>query len=340
MVESFFVHSPRGRNAVLPLYRLGTDARGANLRSRLQNAADSAILSMLPTDASGDKNDGVFFCMQNYKIVADSSCDFTALDGASFEAAPLKIITAEHEYTDDAALDVASMVETLLTYNGKSSTSCPNVGDWLGAFGDAEHVFCVTITGTLSGSYNSAMQAKSHYEELYPDRRVYVLNSLSAGAEIGLILRKIKELVQTDLSFEEICKQIEAYSAKTGLLFVLESMQNLANNGRVSPLVAKMAGLLGIRVIGKASDRGDLEQLHKARGEKKMIETTVQTLIDLGLKTGKVFIAHCLNEPAAQKLKEALAAKLPAVVATIYPTGGLCSFYAEKGGLMIGFEKV
>lgn len=278
--------------------------------------------------------------MQNYKIVADSSCDFTALDGACFEAAPLKIITSACEYTDDAKLNVEEMVNTLLTYSGKSSTSCPNVGDWLGAFGDAEYVFCVTITATLSGSYNSAMQAKSHYEELYPGRRVYVLNSLSAGAEIGLILHKMRELVQTDLSFDEVCAEIDAYSKQTGLLFVLESMQNLASNGRVSPLVAKMAGLLGIRVIGKASDRGDLEQLHKARGEKKMIDVTVQTLMDLGLKTGKVFIAHCMNEPAAQKVKEALAATLPEAQVTVYKTGGLCSFYAEKGGLMIGFEKV
>ncbi len=278
--------------------------------------------------------------MQNYKIVADSSCDFTTLDGVNFEAAPLKIITDETEYTDNDSLDVENMVETLLHYSGRSSTSCPNVGDWLSAFGDAEHVFCVTITGTLSGSYNSAMQAKSHYEELYPGRRVYVLNSLSAGAEIGLILYKIKELVQTELSFDEICTEIEAYSAKTGLLFVLESMKNLANNGRVSPLVAKMAGLLGIRVIGRASERGDLEQLHKARGEKKMIDATVETLKDLGLKTGKAFIAHCMNEDAASALQNALQTALPEVQTTVYKTGGLCSFYAEKGGLMIGFEKV
>lgn len=278
--------------------------------------------------------------MQSYKIVADSSCDFTKLEGVNFEAAPLKIITAEKEYTDNAELNVEEMVTALLTYSGKSSTSCPNVGDWLGAFGDAEHIFCVTITGTLSGSYNAAMQAKATYEELYPGRRVYVLNSLSAGAEIGLILHKMKELVLAGKEFDEICTEIDAYRQKTGLLFVLESMKNLANNGRVSPLVAKMAGLLGIRVIGKASDRGDLQQLHKARGEKRMLETTAETLKELGLKTGKVFIAHCLNSEAAEKLKALLKAKLPKVQTTVYKCGGLCSFYAEKGGLMIGFEKV
>ncbi len=277
--------------------------------------------------------------MNRFKIVADSSCDFTAMEGVTFEAAPLKIITAEKEYIDDASLDVESMVNTLLAYSGKSSTSCPNVGDWLAAFGDAEYVLCVTITATLSGSYNAAMQAKAHYEELYPDRKVYVLNSLSAGAEIGLILHKMRELVQAGKDFDAICKEIDDYCKGTGLLFVLESMKNLANNGRVSPLVAKMAGLLGIRVIGKASDKGDLEQLHKARGEKKMIETTVSTLRELGLKTGKVYIAHCMNPSAAEKLRDALKEALPQAEATVYSTGGLCSFYAEKGGLMIGFEK-
>ena len=277
--------------------------------------------------------------MNRFKIVADSSCDFTSMEGVAFEAAPLKIITAEREYTDDASLDVESMVNTLLAYNGKSSTSCPNVGDWLAAFGDAEYVLCVTITATLSGSYNAAMQAKAHYEELYPDRKVYVLNSLSAGAEIGLILHKMQELIGEGKPFETVCKEIDEYAKSTGLLFVLESMKNLANNGRVSPLVAKMAGLLGIRVIGKASDKGDLEQLHKARGEKKMIETTVSTLRELGLQKGKVFIAHCLNEPAANNLQAALGKELPQAQVTVYKTGGLCSFYAEKGGLMIGFEK-
>ena len=278
--------------------------------------------------------------MNRFKIVADSSCDFTSVEGVPFEAAPLKIITAENEYVDDATLDVRGMVDTLLHYKGKSSTSCPNVGDWLAAFGDSQYVFCVTITATLSGSYNAAMQAKAHYEELYPERKVFVLNSLSAGAECGLLVHKLRDLVLEGKDFETICKEIQEYASHTGLVFVLESMKNLANNGRVSPLVAKMAGLLGIRVVGRASERGDLEQLHKPRGEKKTLETTAQTLKDLGLKKdGKVYIGHCFNQAAAEGVKAILNRELPEVQVSIYLTGGLCSFYAEKGGLMIGFEK-
>jgi len=275
----------------------------------------------------------------NIKIVADSSADMLELSSVEFESAPLKIITAQKEYVDDASLDVYQMVNDLQNYKGKSSTSCPNQSDWLDAFGDAEQVFCVTITGTLSGSFNAALLAKEAYEQLHPNRRVFVLNSLSAGPEIGLIIEKLQELILACKGFDEICEEITKYSKKTGLLFMLESMKNLANNGRVSPIVAKMAGLLGIRVVGKASDRGDLEPLNKCRGEAKALETIVQHLKSLGLKKGKVRIAHCFNENAGKALKEIIQSKFEKVQVELYKCRGLCSFYAEKGGLLVGFEK-
>lgn len=121
---------------------------------------------------------------------------------------------------------------------------------------------------------------------------------------------------------------------------MLESMRNLANNGRVSPLVAKMAGILSIRVVGKASDKGDLEQLNKCRGDKKSLETIVQHLKSLGLKKGKVRIAHCFNEKAGKALKELIQKEFSKVQVELYRCRGLCSFYAEKGGLLVGFEKL
>lgn len=273
------------------------------------------------------------------KIVADSSADVFKLDGVPFESTPLKIITADKEFVDDESLDLLAMVNYLQSYKGKSSTSCPNPADWLTAFGDADEVFCVTITGTLSGSYNAAMVAKATYEEQHPDRKVFVLNSLSAGPEIALMIERLKELINEGRSFDDVCSEISKYSQKTGLLFMLESMKNLANNGRVSPLVAKMAGLLGIRVVGKASDEGDLEPLNKVRGEIKALETIVQHLKELGLKKGKVLIAHCFNEAAGNQLKELIKGKFEKVQVTIHRCKGLCSFYAEKGGLLVGFER-
>ena len=144
------------------------------------------------------------------KIVADSSCDLKELSKVCFSFAPLKISTKEKEFVDDEKLDIKTMVEYLHAYKGKSSSSCPNTHDWLNAFGDAENVYCVTITSNLSGSYNSAMLAKKQYEETYPDRKVLVLDSLSTGPEMALILEKIEELVLLGNSFEEISEIIKA----------------------------------------------------------------------------------------------------------------------------------
>lgn len=121
---------------------------------------------------------------------------------------------------------------------------------------------------------------------------------------------------------------------------MLESMKNLANNGRVNPLVAKAAGLLGIRVIGKASDKGDLEQLSKCRGEEKAINFMADFIEKAGCKIGKIRISHCFNLSAAQNLKEKLKTRLKKADITIHSAKALCSFYAEKGGLLVGFEKI
>ncbi len=274
-----------------------------------------------------------------FKIVTDSSSDVLKLESVDFQSAPLKIITMEKEFTDDENLNVKDMVEFLSEYKGKSSTSCPNQNDWLNTFGDAERIFCITITATLSGSYNSAMLAKQMYEEMYPDRKVYVFNSLSTGPEMALIIDKIKELILAGTDYEEICEKIEEYSNHTGLIFVLQSMRNLSNNGRVSHLAARMAGILGIRAVGKASTKGDLEMLQKCRGEAKTLQCITEILKNEGLVSGRVKITHCLNEKTAYLLKEKILNSFPDVSIEIYASRGLCSFYAENGGMIIGFEK-
>lgn len=277
--------------------------------------------------------------LSEIKIVADSSSDVFAFEGIPFASSPLKIITAQKEYVDNGKLDTENMVNELLSYNGKSSTACPSPSDWLDAFEDAKFIFCITITSNLSGSYNSALIAKEDYETQHPDRKVFVFDSLSTGPEMKLIIEKISELINEGLEFEEICRKVTSYSEETGLLFMLESMRNLANNGRVSHLTAKAAGLLGIRVVGKASDIGTLEVLDKCRGEKKALRNILENMIKLGFKGGKVRISHCFNLSAAQSLNAIITEAFPDALTEIYSAGGLVSFYAEKGGLLIGFEK-
>ena len=274
----------------------------------------------------------------SFKIVSDSASNILRLPGVAYACVPLKIITDQAEYTDNENLDVAQMVTDLRQYKGRSSTSCPNVQEWLSAFGGAKYIVAIAITSNLSGSCNAAFQAKQQYEQENPGAKVLVVDSLSAGPEMGLLIEKAKELILQKLPIEQIGEKLEAYRQKTHLLFSLESLNNLARNGRVNPAVAKIAGVLGIRAVGRASDVGTLEQLHKCRGEKKALETIFSEMLSRGFQGGKVRIAHCLNSPAATKLKESILSVFPKSDVHIEPTTALCSFYAEQGGLMIGFE--
>lgn len=274
----------------------------------------------------------------NVKIVADSSANLLAYDKFPYASVPLKIIAGDTEFVDDAALDTGVMLDFLEGYPGKSGTACPSVGEWLEAFGDAQYVFTVAITSNLSGCHNAAVQAKAVYEERYPERRVCCLDTLSTGPEMVLIVEKLQELLESGLSFGETETAIREYMKKTHLMFMLESVDNLAKNGRVSPLIAKAVGFLNIRIVGKASDVGTLQQLHKCRGEKKGLETLLSEMEAHGFAGGKVRINHAHNPAAAEALLNLVRSRYPNIEPTIQPMTGLCCFYAERGSVMIGFE--
>lgn len=278
--------------------------------------------------------------MRTVKLVADSAANLMELNSVAFDVAPLKIITADREFVDDQNLNLGDIVHYFESYKGRSQTSCPNPEDWLKAFGEADDVLCVTITSGLSGSYNAACIAKEMYEAEHPGRRVFVIDSLSAGPEQTLIVEKLEALIGEGKTYEEICSYIPEYQKKTGLLFMLESLKNFAANGRVPPAVAKIAGVLGIRIVGKASEQGTLEPTDKCRGEAKSLNAILKHLKESGLKTGKVRLAHCMNEAAANTLKRMIEAELPGVTIQIGKNLGLCSYYAEKGGILVGFEKI
>ncbi len=274
----------------------------------------------------------------NFRIVADSAADLFTLDAVPFSVASLKIITDEKEFHDTKDLNVSEMVDYLKTYKGKSSSSCPNPDEWLEAFGDSKFVFAVAITSGMSGSCNSAEIAKSIYESEHPERKVFVVDSLSAGPGQAILVEKLHELIVSGLDFDSICNKIKEYQKRTNLLFVLQSLTNFSNNGRVSPAVAKIAGILGICIVGTASQSGTLEPLQKCRGLSKSLDAIVDTLKSSGFAGGKILIAHCFNESGANELKNRILSKFKTANIKIYKTHGLCSFYAEKGGILVGFE--
>ncbi len=278
--------------------------------------------------------------MRKIKIVSDSSSDLTELKHADFAYAPMKLIAEGKEFVDDDSLNVKESVDFFSEYKGKSQTSCPNTGDWINAFGDADDIICVTITSGLSGSYNTACAAKKIYEDEYEGKRVFVLDSLSAGPEITLLVEKLEEYVSDGMEYEEICRRITEYRNRTGLLFILKSLKNFANNGRVSPALARIVEFLGICIVGQASEKGTLDPLHKCRGEARALSAVANDMKEFGVSSGKISIAHCENEVGALRLRTLLQATFSHAKIEIHKLRGLCSFYAEKGGILIGIEKI
>ena len=136
-----------------------------------------------------------------FRIVADSSSNVLVREDPNYTTVPLKVVAAK-EYVDNTELDLPGMIEDLKHHKGKSGTSCPNVGEWLEAFGDAEYVFGVTITKYLSGSYNAAQQAAETYMEEHPGRKVFIIDSLSAGPEMPMIVDKIRQCEAEGMDFE------------------------------------------------------------------------------------------------------------------------------------------
>ena len=222
--------------------------------------------------------------MDQIRIAADSSCDLLTMDGVDFVSVPLTVRTAVEEFRDDAALNVDAMVTTLRGTKGRTFSACPNIADWESAFGESGDVLAFTITSSLSGSCSAALAAKKRCEEQNPSRRIFVVDTLSAGPEIALLIEKSAAELRSGKSFEEVCTAVQQYQRRTHLLFALESMHNLAQSGRISKLAATMAGVLGIRAVGQASEEGTLEMLGKCRGARKTQELLLSEMVRLGYR--------------------------------------------------------
>ncbi len=272
------------------------------------------------------------------KIVADSSCDIWELNGVDFAVAPITISTDNKHYVDNQELDVHLMSEELAKYKGVSHTACPSVGSWLDCYEGYDEVFVITLTGSMSGTYNSAMTAKGIYEEENENVKVHVFDSLSTGPEMRLLIEKLKEMIEEDLPFEEIVEKGQDYLNHSRLFFALKSLHNFAMNGRVSKAVASAIGVLNISIFATASEEGTIQQISKCRGEKKVVKSMIEHLENAGYHGGKVRISHAENLKLAQNVRDKILEIYPNADIIIYPMGGLCTYYAEIGGLLVGCE--
>lgn len=272
------------------------------------------------------------------KIIADSSADIKAVEGVCFQSVPMTIRAGGRDFVDNEQLDTAAMLDFLASHNGPSGTACPGPENWMSAFEGADEIFVVCITGSLSGTWSSAMAARELYLQAHPDVKIHVFDSLSTGPEMLLLIERLAFLIREGKSFDEICAAGEEYLSSTHLLFILRSVHNLAQNGRVSKLVAGAIGILGIQILAVASEQGTIEPIEKCRGDKKARSALVQEMYERGYRGGKVRISHAQNSEAAIAIERALRERFPLADIKTRLCGGLCSYYAERGGVIVGFE--
>lgn len=281
--------------------------------------------------------------MSKWKIVADSGCDYRQLaqlaPDTEFVSVPLSIQIGDQTFVDDASLDIDQMVSVMQSTSEAATSACPSTQAYEEAFAGAENVIVVTITGGLSGSFNAARVARDMYLEEHPDAKIHLIDSLSAGGEMDLLVTEINRLIASGLEFEEVVSAITTYQENSKLLFVLAKVDNLVKNGRLSKLVGAVVGLLNIRMVGEASSEGKLELLQKARGHKKSVTAAFDEMKKAGYKGGRIIMAHRNNDKFFQQFSDLVKETYPEASIEEVATSGLCSFYAEEGGLLMGYER-
>lgn len=276
-----------------------------------------------------------------WNIITDSSCDLFDLevrhDDIGFASIPFIISVGSQDFVDDADLDVARLVDSMEQCAQASHTSCPSPYAWYEQFEKAEYSIAVTISSSLSGSYNSACTARNMVLEEYPDKKIAVIDSRSTGPEMILIVRKICELIRQGCDFDDVIVQLHAFMEHTHIVFALSSYNNLIKNGRMSKIAGLIAGALGFWGVGIASSEGTIKVKQKARGSKKALDAILSDMKERGVKHNAIVISHCQNAELAEALKQSIQAIWHKADVKIVPTRGLCSYYAERGGLLIGF---
>lgn len=277
--------------------------------------------------------------MENIKLIIDSSSNMKSDPDHNVEVVPLTISFGGKDYIDDQNLNIREFLNDMNQNQVAGKTTCPSIQAWLNALEGTEKAIIITMTSGMSGTFSSALQAKTMYEEKHPTSQIIVVDSRSAGPELTIVLHGIEKMIQGDIRFVDLEEVIAKFRMRTHLLFILQSLHNLSLNGRVSPAAAKVAGLLKINLIGTASKEGKLEPLTKARGMKKAMRELLKYMKDDNYHGGEVIIDHCENEKDAEIIKDKILVEYPDAQVAIRPMRGLCSFYAEEGGIMVGFHE-
>ena len=278
----------------------------------------------------------------SWAIVADSSCNLRGYTPQApdtvYAVAPLKVLVGSQEYVDNEQLDVAALNKAVAVESTASSSACPSAGEWAERFRLADNVIVITISANLSGSYEAAVMAKGLVEEEGP-RNIHIVNSRAAGGKLEYLVTLLDRYLTSNPSFEDACAFIDQAEEDSQVLFSLSSYDNLTKSGRMPKAAGLIANKLSIRILGIASNEGTIKIVAPTRGAKKTIAKIVNAMISDGYQGGLVFIDHVDNEKGAQELADKIRETWPDAEIQILPCGGLCSYYAEQSGLIIGYGR-
>ena len=279
--------------------------------------------------------------MKKWNIVADSSCDLKEgflADDLYLEVPPLKILVGEKEFVDDENLDINEMMDAMHAYSGASTSACPSVGEFVEAFMKAENTICITLTSALRGTYNAAVQARKIAIEKDPSKNIHVIDSKATSSTMILIINETVRLIQNGLSFKEISSKLDTYTKTLHLVFSLVNFDNLIKNGRMSKAAGMLASVVGIRPIAIANQDGEIAVVDKPRGEKKAYKRIIEYMQKTkDLTNIDIYISHNDNIDGANALKTLLETLHKPKSVKIIKTRGLCSFYTDKKGIIVGY---
>lgn len=276
----------------------------------------------------------------SYKIVIDSCGELPAAykEDARFESVPLTLIVDDEDIVDDDTFDQKSFLAKVAASPNCPKSSCPSPERYRQAFDcEADHIYGVTLSAELSGSYNSAMLGRQLLSEEKPDKKIHIFNSRSASVGETLIALKIQECEEAGMTFEEVVTQVEMYIDSQNTYFVLENLETLRKNGRMSKVKALVASALNIKPVMGASSEGTILQRDQARGINKalvkmvsLIESEIQ---NAGMK--KLAISHCNCLERAEMVRDAIRDRVQVQDILVLDTAGVSSMYANDGGIIV-----
>lgn len=275
------------------------------------------------------------------RIVADSSCDLNddLKENLNIKLVPFTINVDEKKFTDDRDINVDNLIKAMKKSPDPVQTSCPSPGNFASEYRGEEDIFIVTISSKLSGTYNSAFIAKEMMEEREPERFIHVFDSKSASVGETLIAIKIQELIDQNLENLDIVKRVEKYIDEMKTFFILESLDNLIKNGRISKTKGLIANVLNLKPIMGDDGDGNIKLVENNRGTKKAFKRLVKIIGETGEKLEEKIlgIAHVNALEKAQNLKKEIEKLYNFKDIILVKTGGLSTAYADDGGIILVF---